>query len=323
MPMPAPRPLGRSGIAVRPLCFGGNVFGWTADRATSHSLLDAFVDAGFDFVDTADMYSRWVPGHVGGESERLIGDWFATSGRRDRVVLATKVGMDMGEGRSGLSAAHIERSVEASLRRLRTDYIDLYQSHKDDPTTPQEETLRAYERLIGSGKVRAIGASNFEAPRLRAALAASTASGLPRYECLQPLYNLYDREAFERSLGAACAEAGIGVIPYYSLASGFLSGKYRRPADADRSARGPGIVKRYLTPRGEQILAALDEQSARTGATLAQLAIAWLIARPGVTAPIVSATSLEQLGELLAAAQLTLDAPALAALDTASAWAPT
>lgn len=313
------RPLGRSGLTVAPLCLGGNVFGWTATEAQSFAVLDAFVDAGFDFIDTADVYSRWVPGHQGGESERVLGNWFAASGKRDRIVLATKIGMDLGEGRSGLRADWIRRGVEDSLRRLRTDRIDLYQSHKDDPATPQEETLRAYEDLIRQGKVRAIGASNFDADRLLAARALHRDLGLPAYETLQPEYNLFSRAGFEAGLQPLCARENIAVIPYYGLASGFLSGKYRSAADAGRSVRGPGIVSKYLNDRGLRILAALDAVAARTGANCAQVAIAWLAAQPTIAAPIVSATSVAQLQDLVAATRLRLDAAALAQLTAAGA----
>ena len=313
------RPLGRSGLQVSPLCFGGNVFGWTADDATSFSLLDAFVDAGFDFVDTADVYSRWVPGHAGGESETVIGKWIARGGRRDKLVLATKVGFEMAPDRKGLSAAWIERAAEDSLRRLNTDHIDLYQSHTDDASVPLDETLRAFDRLIRAGKVRAIGASNHTAPRLAQALETSAAAGLPAYQCLQPLYNLCDRAGFEEALEPLCRDKGLGVIPYYALAAGFLTGKYRSEADAGKSARGPNTIRKYLNPRGLAILAALDEVAARVGRAPGQVAIAWMLSRPSVTAPIASATSLAQLRELLDAATLTLDADALGRLDRASA----
>lgn len=313
------RPLGRSALQVSPLCFGGNVFGWTADERTSFSLLDAWLDAGFNFVDTADVYSRWVPGHTGGESETIIGRWLRQGGRRERVVIATKVGMDMGEGREGLKPARIREAVEASLRRLQVDCIDLYQAHKDDPDTPLEETLGAFARLVEEGKVRAIGASNYGAARLQEALATSARLGLPRYESLQPLYNLSDRAEFERELQPLCVREQVGVINYYALASGFLTGKYRKPEDASRSARGAGIVQKYLDDRGRRILAALDEAARRTGATPGQVAIAWVMARPGVTSPIASATSLAQLQELVRAAQVKLDAETMALLDAASA----
>lgn len=310
------RPLGRSGLSTAPLVFGGNVFGWTADEATSFALLDAFVGEGFNAIDTADVYSRWIPGHVGGESETVIGKWLAARGGRDRVVIATKVGMDMGEGGKGLSRAHIVKSAEASLKRLRTDHIDLYQSHEDDAGTPLDETLEAYDRLIQDGKVRAVGASNYDAARLREALAVSAGRGLPRYETLQPHYNLYDRAGFEDGLADACREAGIGVIPYFGLARGFLTGKYRSEADLSKSPRGGG-VKRYLDARGFAILAALDKVSAELGATPAQVALAWLMTR--VTAPIASATSVEQFKEIAGAARLVLGAEARGVLEEASA----
>ena len=308
------RALGRSGLRVSPLCFGGNVFGWTADERTSFSLLDAWVDAGFNFIDTADVYSRWVPGHAGGESETVIGRWLRQGGRRDKVVIATKVGMDQ-----GLAPAHIRAAVEASLRRLQTDRIDLYQAHKDDEATPLEQTLEAFARLVEAGKVRAIGASNYGAARLSEALATSARLGLPRYESLQPLYNLYDRAEFERELQPLCRREGLGVINYYALAAGFLTGKYRSAEDAGKSARGPSTVKKYLNPRGLAIVDALDQAAQRTGATPAQVAIAWVMAQPGVTSPIASATTLEQLQDLVRASQLRLDGEVLALLDGASA----
>ncbi|MBE2245065.1 MAG: aldo/keto reductase [Burkholderiaceae bacterium] len=311
------RLLGRSGLAVAPLGFGGNVFGWTADEATSFALLDAFVDAGFNLIDTADIYSNWVPGHAGGESETILGRWLHASGKRDRIVLATKVGKAMGPGQSGLSHRHIRSAVEASLRRLQTDRIDLYQSHDDDPGTPLEETLAAYAELIREGKVRAIGASNFSAPRLALALETSERLGLPRYETLQPLYNLYDRAGYEAELEPLCRAQGLGVIPFYGLAKGFLTGKYRSEADLGKSPRGAG-VKGYLNPRGMRILAALDAESAESRATPAQVALAWQMARPGLTAPIASATSLAQWREIAAAADLGLSSAAIARLDAAS-----
>ena len=312
------RELGRSGLQVSPLCFGGNVFGWTADEATSFSLLDAWVDAGMNFIDTADVYSRWVPGHSGGESETIIGKWLKQSGQRDRIVLATKVGKDMGDANVGLAKGYIRSAVEASLKRLQTDVIDLYQSHDDDAATPLAETLGAYADLIREGKVRAIGASNFTAARLTEALAVSRTLGLPRYESLQPLYNLVERAAFETELEAVCVEHGVGVINFYALASGFLSGKYRSEADLGKSPRGQG-VKKYLNERGLGVLAALDAVALRCNATPAQVALAWQIARPSITAPIASATSLEQLAGLVAAARLQLDADALRQIDLASA----
>ncbi|HEV8313425.1 MAG TPA: aldo/keto reductase [Burkholderiaceae bacterium] len=315
------RPLGRSGLSVAPLAFGGNVFGWTADAATSFSLLDAFVDAGFNLVDTADVYSRWAPGHSGGESETIIGKWLkARPSNRERIVLATKVGMDMGEGRVGLKAAYIRRAVEDSLKRLRTERIDLYQSHSDDANTPFEQTLSAYAELLAAGKVRAIGASNHTAARLAEALAAAKQRGLPRYETLQPQYNLYDRAGYEAELEPLCRREGLGVINFYGLARGFLSGKYRSEADLGKSVRGGG-VRSYLNERGLRILAALDEVAGSLRATPAQVALAWQMARPGLTAPIASATSLPQLRELMGAAQLALPAEAITLLDRASAQA--
>ena len=312
------RPLGRSGLQVSPLAFGGNVFGWTVDEKLSFSLLDAWLDAGFNFVDTADVYSRWVPGHVGGESETIIGKWFAQSGKRHRVVLATKVGKPMGDGKSGLSAAYIREAVDASLRRLKTDHIDLYQSHDDESGTPFEETLGAFADLVKAGKVRAIGASNHTAPRLAAALDVAERDGLPRYESLQPLYNLYDRSEFEDALEPLCLERGIGVINFYALAAGFLTGKYRTEADARKSPRGESTTRKYLNPRGLRILAALDLVGRRQGVPIARVALAWQLARPAITAPIASVTSLEQLRELAAAAELRLDAASIHELDEAS-----
>jgi len=312
------RPLGNSGIDLPPLMFGGNVFGWTADKATSFALLDALLDAGFNAIDTADVYSRWAPGHSGGESETVIGEWLAARGGRERVIIATKVGMDMGDGNVGLSRAWITRAVDDSLRRLQTDYIDLYQAHRDDENTPLEETLEAFASLIQAGKVRAIGASNYSAPRLREALDVSAKLGVPRYESLQPHYNLVERAIFEEALEPLCRAEGIGVINYFALAAGFLTGKYRSEADLVKSPRGAGVAK-YLDERGKRILAALDAAAAATGATPGQIAIAWLIARPSVTAPIASATSIEQLHDLIGAARLTLDAETITALDHASA----
>lgn len=315
------RKLGNSGLEVAPLAFGGNVFGWTVDEPTSFRLLDAFVGAGLDLIDTADVYSRWSPGNAGGESETIIGNWLKRDGgRRERVVIATKVGMEMDEGKQGLSKSYILRSAEDSLRRLQTDHIDLYQSHQDDADTPQEETLEAYAQLISQGKVRAIGASNFSAERLSQALDMSEARGLPRYESLQPLYNLYDRAEFEQKLEPVCAARGVGVVSYYSLASGFLTGKYRSEADLSKSPRGGGVAKKYLNERGLRILAALDEVAARHGSTPARVALAWLIARPGVTAPIASATSVEQLNDLVEATRLELDGASIEGLNVASAY---
>ena len=312
------RRLGRSDIKVAPWCFGGNVFGWTADQATSCALLDAFVGAGFDFIDTADVYSSWVPGHQGGESETVIGDWLAARGGRERVVIATKVGAGQ-PGREGrLDRAYIAQSVENSLKRLRTDYIDLYQSHRDDDTIPIEETLDAYGRLIAAGKVRAVGASNFSAARLKASLDTSRDRGLPRYETLQPEYNLADRDGFEGALQDLCVAEAIGVIPYFSLAAGFLTGKYRSDEDFGKSPRGGGMSK-YMTPRGARILQALDAVSRRRGAEPATVALAWLMVQPSITAPIASATSIDQFRALAAAVDLRLAPDDLAELDAAGA----
>ncbi len=313
------RKLGASQLAIAPIMFGGNVFGWTADETTSFALLDAFVAAGFNAIDTADVYSVWVPGHTGGESEATIGRWLKARGGRDKVVIATKVGMEMAPDRQGLKPEYIRASVEASLKRLQTDYIDLYQSHKDDETVPLADTLGAYARLIEEGKVRVIGASNYEAPRLAEALEVAKRHNLPRYETLQPEYNLYDRAKFEGPLAELCLAENVGVINYFSLASGFLTGKYRSEADLSKSVRGPRRVKAYLDDKGHRILAAMDAIAARTGATPTQIAIAWLLAKPAVTAPIASATSVTQLDELLKAADLKLDAEAVAALDQAGA----
>lgn len=312
------RPLGRSGLHIAPLVFGGNVFGWTVDEKTSFDLLDGFVDAGFNAVDTADVYSSWVPGNKGGESETIIGRWLkADPGKRDKVLILTKVGSDMGDGHKGLSARWIEQAVEDSLRRLQTDVIDLYQSHWPDDT-PDEETLRAYDTLIRAGKVRAIGASNLDADQLRRALDVAAADALPRYETLQPEYNLYDRAKFDGPLRDLVDRESVGVITYFSLASGFLSGKYRSREDLDKSKRGGGIAK-YLDDRGLRILAALDAVSARLEAKPAEVALAWVMAQKGVTAPIASATSRVQLASLVRSAALRLDAEDLQQLDAASA----
>ncbi len=312
------RRLGRSDISVAPWCFGGNVLGWTADEKTSFELLDAFVSAGFDFIDTADVYSNWVPGHAGGESETVIGNWLAARGNRDKVVIATKVGMGQPGRKGRLDRAYIAESIEGSLKCLRTDYVDLYQSHADDDATPIEETLEAYGVLVKAGKVRIIGASNFSAERLGASLAASAANGLPRYETLQPHYNLVDRDGFEGALQRLCVEEEVGVIPYFGLASGFLTGKYRSEADFGKSPRGGGMGK-YLNPRGHKILAALDAVSARHAVAPAQVALAWLMAQPSIAAPIASATSLDQFRGLAGAAALELRAEDLAELDRAGA----
>jgi aryl-alcohol dehydrogenase-like predicted oxidoreductase len=313
------RRLGNSSLEIAPLVFGGNVFGWTADEPTSFKLLDAFVASGLNMIDTADVYSKWVPGHLGGESETIIGDWLAKRGGRDKVLIATKLGMDMGPGEQGLSKAYILRAVDRSLQRLKTDYIDLYQSHRDDAETPLLETLETFAGLIQSGKVRAIGASNYKADRLAEALRISAAHGLPRYESLQPWYNLYDRAEFEAQLAGLCQRENIGVIPYFALASGFLTGKYRAATDVEGKARG-ARVKNMLNDRGFRILKALDTLSADLRATPAQISLAWLMAR-GVTAPIASATSVDQFNELVAATTLTLSADEVKLLDEASAAA--
>jgi len=312
------RRLGRTDLSIAPLVLGGNVFGWTADEKTSFDLLDRFVDAGLNAIDTADVYSRWVEGNQGGESEVIIGKWMKARGRRDDVVVITKVGSDMGQGRVDLSASHIERAVEQSLKRLQTDAIDLYLSHWPDPATPYEETLAAYEKLLAKGKVRNIGASNLDAGQLRAALDVASLRGLPRYEVLQPEYNLYDRSSFDGPLRDLCVAEHVGVITYFSLAKGFLSGKYRSDADLGKSARGGG-VKEYLNPRGMRILSALDAVSERHSARQAEVALAWAMARPGVTAPIASATTLDQMDSLVRAASLKLAPEDMAALDKASA----
>ena len=312
------RKLGNSGLTIAPLIFGGNVFGWTADEATSFKLLDGFVGAGFDCIDTADVYSKWVPGHRGGESEKIVGNWLKARGNRTKVVIATKVGLEMPGIGQGLSRAYIMARVEDSLKRLQTDYIDLYQSHSDDKEASLEETLGAYQRLIEQGKVRAIGASNYEAPRLALALRTSASHTLPRYETLQPLYNLSDRGGFESALQGLCVKENVGVIPYYALAAGFLTGKYRTEADFSKSPRG-GRMPGYLNERGRRILKALDSVAARHQATPAQVALAWLRDRPAVTAPIASATSQSQLDELVRGSRLALDGAATAELDAASA----
>lgn len=311
------RKLGRSGLDVGPLAFGGNVFGWTVDEPTSFELLDAFVDAGFNLIDTADVYSVWVPGHGGGESETIIGNWLKRGGDRQKIVIATKAGMEMGPNKKGLSRAHVLRSVEDSLRRLQTDYIDLFQSHVDDPETPPDETLETYARLVEQGKIRAIGASNYGAERLALALQVSEQNGYPGYQSLQPLYNLCERADYEANLEPLCQAKGLGVIPYFSLASGFLTGKYRSEDDLSQSPRGRR-VKQYLNERGFRILNALDQVAKQLDATPAAVSIAWLIARPSITAPIASATSLKQLSELINATRLQLDASAIALLNEAS-----
>jgi aryl-alcohol dehydrogenase-like predicted oxidoreductase len=311
------RRLGQSSLEVSPITFGCNVFGWTADEKTSFALLDGWVDAGFNFLDTADVYSRWHPGNSGGDSETIIGKWLAARGNRDKIVLATKLGIEMAPGKKGLSRAYMQIAVEDSLRRLQTDYIDLYQSHRDDPETPIEETLSAYADLIKQGKVREIGASNFSTERLGESLKISTEKGLPRYQSLQPQYSLVERAEFEGPLEDLCLAEKVGVIGYYSLASGFLTGKYRSRADMEGRTRGPRVEK-YLNDYGFRVLKALDEVASRYEAKPGQIALAWLIARPSVTAPIASATNLEQLAELIEAAEIDLDAESIQMIDAAS-----
>ncbi|GAA6616687.1 aldo/keto reductase [Scytonema sp. NUACC26] len=312
------RKLGRSQLEVSPVCFGGNVFGWTIDEATSFEILDAFIAAGGNFIDTADIYSRWVEGNEGGESETILGSWMKQRHNRDKVIIATKVGNDMGDRGKGLSRSHILQAIDDSLHRLQTDYIDLYQSHIDDENTPLEETLETYAELIHQGKVREIGASNYRADRLSKALQISEQHGYPRYESLQPLYNLYDRADYEKDLEPLCIEQEIGVISYFSLASGFLSGKYRLEKDLSNSSRG-GYVKKYLNARGFRILEAIDELAKTYNTTPTQISLAWLIRRQSITAPIVSATKLEQLEEIIKAIALKLDLASIQLLDRASA----
>lgn len=297
---------------------GGNVFGWTLNEADSFRILDAAFDAGLTFIDTADIYSTWVPGNKGGESETIIGKWFAQSGKRNQVILATKVGMDMGGGKKGLSTKYMEQAVEDSLRRLQTDRIDLYQSHEDDSTVPLEETLGAFDAMIKKGKVRFIGASNYSGPRLREAMETSKRTGLAKYQTLQPHYNMMDRAPYETDLAPVVAEYQLGVIPYFSLASGFLTGKYRGAADLNKSPRGGGMGK-YLNDRGHRVLDALDEVAKETGSTPASVALAWLLAQPNVTAPISSATKTEHIKDLVAATELQLSPEAIQKLTTASA----
>ena len=313
------RPLGNSGLEIAPLVFGGNVFGWTVDEETSFALLDGLVEAGFDAIDTADVYSRWVPDHVGGESETIIGKWLKARGGRDRVKIFTKVGADMGQGRNDLTADWIEKAVEDSLRRLQTDYIDLYQTHWPDPLTPQEETLRALDRLVQAGKVRAIGTSNHTAEQVAEALVLSEREGLAAYATIQPHYNLYSRNTFEGALQDLAVQKGLGVITYFSLESGFLTGKYKT-IDQIAGTKREGMLKDKFDERGVRILAVLDGVAQRNEATPAQAALAWLLAQPGVTAPIVSATTLEQLSDTLKAAALTLSDEDVAELTEASAY---
>ena len=311
------RKLGKSDLQVAPLMFGGNVFGWTADEATSFRLLDEFVDSGFNFIDTADVYSKWVPGNRGGESETIIGRWLMKGGRRHKVLIATKVGMELAPDKKGLSREYISQAVDASLQRLQTDYIDLYQSHKDDPDTDIEETLDAYSKCIKAGKVRFIGASNYSRERLAEALHVSDRTGLPRYQSLQPQYNLYDRAPFESELEKLCEQMELGVIPYYSLASGFLTGKYESKEEAATAKRANALGK-YFDDRGQKILSALAQVAQERNATSAQVALAWLMARTSITAPIASATSIEQLKDILGAAELQLSSEDIQRLNAAS-----
>jgi aryl-alcohol dehydrogenase-like predicted oxidoreductase len=316
------RKLGRTGLKVSALCLGGNTFGWTTDQAASEAVLDAYLEAGGNFIDTADVYARWAPGNKGGESETALGVWMAARRNRQAVIIATKVCGPMGAGPNdaGLSRQHIMDGVEASLRRLQTDYIDLYQAHWDDTDTPLEETLRAFDDLVRQGKVRYLGASNHVAWRLTRALWESDRHGYVRYECLQPKYNLVIRDEYERELEPLCLEQNIAVIPYSSLASGFLSGKYHRGGALPDTARAAGVQKTYMNERGFAVLAAVEKVAAGVGATPAQVALSWLAHRPGITAPIASATSVTQLKEIAAAIDLRLDAETTAALDQASAW---
>ena len=312
------RRLGNTGIMVSPLCFGGNVFGWTVDEAQSHHLLSAVVDGGLNFIDTADVYSTWAHGGEGGQSETIIGNWLKKTGKRDSVIIATKVGKDMGNGKNGLSKAYITKAVEDSLKRLQTDYIDLYQSHDDDQSVPLEESLSAFSDLIKQGKVRAIGASNYNAQRLQEAMNVAKQHNLPAYQTLQPLYNLYDRETYEKELEAVCEANGLGVINFYALASGFLTGKYRTEKDLAKTRRQSN--KKYFNERGFKILKGLDEVAGRYNANPAQVTLAWQMARPNITAPIASATSIDQLQDLIKATELKLDSEAMAIIDKVSAW---
>ena len=313
------RQLGKSDLQIAPLIFGGNVFGWTVDENKSFELLDVFSAGGFNCVDTADSYSRWVPGNKGGESETIIGKWMKQKGNREKIIISTKVGSDMGQGRKDVSKKYILNAVEDSLTRLQTNYIDLYQTHWDNEATPVEETLEAYDMLVKQGKVKWIGASNLSPERLAASLAASKKHNYPVYQTLQPEYNLYDREKFEKDYQPICEQHNLSVINYYALASGFLSGKYRSEADLGKSKRGGGI-KKYLNERGFRILSALDKVAASHHTTPASVAIAWLIKQPTVAAPIASATSIEQLNALMAAATLQISSEALTELNESSAW---
>lgn len=313
------RTLGTLGIPVSPIMLGGNVFGWNVDEQTSFAILDRWVDRGFNFIDTADVYSRWIPGNKGGESETILGKWFKRSGKREEIVLATKVGFDMGDGKKGLKAAYIKQAAEDSLRRLQTDFIDLYQAHTDDKETPLEETLRAFNDLVQEGKVRVLGASNYDGRRLRAAEEVARNAGWERYQTLQPNYNLHTREAYERDLAPVVAEFNLGVVPYFSLASGFLTGKYKSIADTEGKDRG-SRVKEFFDDRGARILAALNTVADQNGAKQASIALAWLLSRPNILAPIASSTSVEQLDDLFAAADLELTPEQLSLLSEAGRY---
>ena len=312
------RPLGKSSLKTAPIVFGGNVFGWTINEKQSFEILDAFIAGGFNMIDTADVYSRWVEGHHGGESEVILGNWMKARGNREKVLIATKVGMEMGADKKGLKKDYILRAVEDSLKRLKTDYIDLYQAHRDDESTPLEETLEAFDQLVKEGKVLAIGASNYGGARLREALRISQEKDLTAFSTLQPGYNLYDREKFEKDEEEVCLKNNVGVISYYSLASGFLSGKYRSEEDVNKSPRGQGVRQKYMNERGWKILKALDEVSHELDANPTQVALAWLIHRPSVTAPIVSATSVSQLQDLMRAPRLKLTQEQIQKLNQAS-----
>jgi len=311
------RKLGNTDLLVAPITFGGNVFGWTLDEQKSFEILDAFTAANFNFIDTADVYSRWKPGNEGGESEKIIGKWMKSRKNRNKIILTSKVGSDMGNGKKGLSKKYILEAIDASLLRLQTDYLDLYQSHFDDLETPIEETLEAYDQLIRAGKIRWIGASNFTPERLKESLETSKRLSLPKYQSFQPEYNLYKREGFEKELEHICLDNHLGVISYYALASGFLTGKYRSEADLGKSQRGGG-VKDFMNDRGFKILKALDEVSEQYNSSPASVALAWLIARPSITAPIASVTSISQLEDLTKAAALKLDVEDISILDEAS-----
>lgn len=311
--------LGNSDLFVYPITFGGNVFGWTIDEQKSFEILNGFTGAGFNFIDTADSYSHWVPGNKGGESETIIGNWMEQRKNRQQVIIATKVGSVPGTNKKSLAKDHILKAVDGSLKRLKTDYIDLYQSHYDDLETPIEETLETYDQLIRAGKIRWVGASNFSAARLTAALETAQKLSLPKYQSLQPEYNLYKREGYEKELEKVVTDHQLGVINYYALASGFLTGKYRSEADMNKSQRG-GAIKHYFNERGFNILKALDQVSEQYNVNPASIALAWLIARPSVTAPIASVTNLTQLEDLVKAASLRLNVEDIAILDQASAW---